>query len=193
MEETNTITRPGLRIVAESHFNQGVENWTKEGDSRPLIYSPTEGNPGGCLKLIDDAIGRTNYFVAPLAFLGNKLGTTGLTYDIRWAHQPPLGYNLTKVDLVILARENTVLKYFTQTPPLERSWVRTEILFTPAEGWVNTSLDRPATKEDFRYVLTRLDALKIRAEYYHGGEINHLDNVVMYVVKTPPTLSPLPE
>lgn len=189
MEVTTVIdeSRPQL-ILAQSHFNQGVEGWSKEGDSPPLGYNPTAGNPGGCLEIKDYANGGTNYFIASPEFLGNKRAATGLRFDIMWKHQPPIGYTLVGHELIRITRDTTVLKYVPTALPAEGSWVHVNVPLSPGAGWLNATTKQPATPEEFKFVMSNLQKLQIRSEYYHGGEIDRLDNVIMFSVKLPPTL-----
>jgi hypothetical protein len=175
-------------IIARSTFNQDTEDWSKEGDSPPLGYNPTAGNPGGCLEIKDLVHGISNYFIASPLFLGNKRVATGLRFDIMWKHQPPIGNTLVGLDLIKLTRDTTVLKYVPPALPAEGSWVHVNVRLSPGAGWLNATTNQPATQQEFTFVMSKLQKLQIRSEYYRGGETDRLDNVFMYSVRTPPTL-----
>lgn len=187
-QSTNTANqistvRPGLELpIAESHFDQDIEGWSIVGDGT-LTYSATGGHPGGCLKATDQQRNMVYYFRAPEKFLGAKLGATRLDYDIRFVSNGPV----FDAEEIILVRGDTVLRYDT-TLPQRNVWVHYSVPLAPGDGWTNVTRNRPATAHDFEFVLRSLEEIKIRGEFASGGDVAYLDNVVMYLIKLPPSL-----
>lgn len=178
--------RPGLEFpIAESHFDQDIEGWSIIGDGG-LAYSATGGHPGGCLKATDFQDDSVYYFVAPEKFLGPKLGATRLDYDIKWVSSFPVFEDAE----IILVRGDTVLRYDTTLPP-RNVWVHYSVPLAAGDGWTNVNENRPATAHDFKFVLSSLEQIKIRGEFGRGLDFAFLDNVVMYFVKSPPSLRPV--
>jgi hypothetical protein len=158
-----------------SLFNQDTEGWTAEGDGI-LHYSPTGGNPGGYIFIIDEVKGDNFYFVAPSRFLGNAAGAYGrlLTFDLVWFQTGSGSYK--EGDDVIIAGAGRTLVAPLPNPPAT-SWTSYAIPLDPSGGWVHQGTDQLATVADIQAVLGSLGRLWIRGEYRHGSEQGGLDNV----------------
>ncbi len=178
-------------ILAESYFEVDKEGWSMQGDCT-LTHSPTEGNPGGCLKAVDAVTGDVFYYLAPAKFLGDKRSAVRLDYDIKWVE--PRNLPIFAWDREVeLAGGGTLLIYHYQiAAPPRNTWFHYSVPLYASSStgqrglgvWTNVTKNRPATDEDFKVVLTSLGKLAIRGEFAHGGpEIGYLDNVVMYRVQ----------
>jgi len=171
-------------ILAESHFEPvpfgtKYDGWGHQGDCT-LTLSPTEGNPGACLKAVDAVTGDVFYYRAPKKFLDDKKSAFRLEYDIKWVASARLP--IFPWDRVVeISGSGTVLIY-NAAPPTRNEWVHSVVLFQPIAGlWKNVTANRPATVSDFENVLSSLEKLIIRGEFAHGGpETGFLDNVVLY-------------
>jgi alkaline phosphatase D len=165
------------RILAESHFKTDKEGWSHVGDCT-LTHSPTGGNPGGCLKAVDRGLSVIFYYVAPIKFLGDKQPASRLEYDIKFE-----AGNLPLIDdwEVKLAGQGTALVYRPGPPPPPRNqWFHRLVPLRRVTGWTNVTKNRPATIQDLKLVLTRLERLAIRGEFVTGADTGYLDNVVLY-------------
>src|ERR1043165_4324605 len=63
--------RSGAQTLIRHEFTDSAQGWIVRGDTRPeeAIFTPTGGNPGGCITGVDEALGETWYFLAPATVL----------------------------------------------------------------------------------------------------------------------------
>jgi hypothetical protein len=169
-------------VLAESRFNTDPEGWSSRGDGT-LTYSPTDGNPGGCLKAVDRRTGTTYFYVAPNKFLGNKHDADRLEFDIKWVSAGAPYEHERGVEII---GGGVALNYHLGPPPRD-VWNHFSIpLGINSSGWYNTTANRPATDDDWAAALASLSTLRIRGEYAdRGPETGYLDNVVMYGTAVP--------
>jgi len=164
----------------QSTFDADNENWGASGDPLSSIatWVPTDGNPGGHIRVTDAATGGTWYFDAPPKFRGNKCDA----YDryLRWDQytsditQPYTG----RPDIVIEGAGLTLVFDNGQIPGL--TWTHYDVLLREDAGWRLGNLNGPVpTEAQFRAVLTNVSALRIRGEYRPGPDFGGLDNVVL--------------
>ncbi len=163
-----------------STFDTDADGWTAAGDIEgPLTWTATGGNPAGHVLIDDLTTGGVTYFVAPLAFLGNKSGALGtdLTFDLMQVY--PGGANQFVSPDVLLQGNGLTLAFDTPVNPGNGTWTSYVVPLT-ATGWKLNSLSgAAATSEQFASVLANLTSLKIRAEYQTGADVGHLDNVAL--------------
>ena len=181
-QEVDTISSP-IQGTVESRFNQNTEGWTITADG-VLTWNSNEGNPGGCLRVDDRAVGTGYFYSAPSKFLGDKRYALRLDYDVRWdsSINPPI----VRAATVKLFGEDRTLHYDTDLYPPKGAWFHYRIALRPGEGWTNAATGEPATRNDFLAVLSSLRSMHIRGEYIRGDEVGHLDNVVMHIGKDAP-------
>lgn len=167
--------------LVASTFNTSVDGWTALGDtSAPATWVSTGGNPGGYVQVSDTVAGGVMFWVAPAKFLGNKAAAYGgrLRFDLR---QSDTSSQFNDRD-VVLEGGGMTLVYDTAANP-GTSFTRYRLPLTPA-GWHETTLSGPQpTVAEFKTVLGAISALRIRAEYRTGPDVDDIDNVVM---TTPP-------
>ncbi len=165
------------RILAASDFKTDKDGWAQVGDGT-LSHSPTGGNPDGCLKAEDRELSKIFYYVAPTKFLGDKRPASRLEYDIKFEAGDLPRINDWEVKLYSWG---TGLVYRPGPPPPPRNqWFHRTVPLRHVTGWTNITKNRPATIQDLKLVLTKLERLAIRGEFVTGPEIGYLDNVVLY-------------
>ena len=153
----------------------------------PSVYSPTNGNPGGYIFLVDPGSSRVFYFQAPAAYLGNRSNYYGgaLSFDIKREH----GSLLNFVDLVLVGGGFTFVAD-AGAGPNAGVWTNYTLPLSEAGGWKKDTLTGATpTAAEFRGLLGNLSALRIRGEYStSSGDTGMLDNVSMSL-PLPPALS----
>jgi hypothetical protein len=164
--------------AATSRFDTGTEGWTAIGDfAAPVTWSATGGNPGGHVFIPDQVVGGVTYFVAPVAFLGDKSAAfgTNLTFDLMQVF--PGGSNQFNDRDVIIEGGGLALAYDTSPNPPNGAWGSYAVPLS-AGGWRLNSLSGAlATDQQILSVLSSLSSLRIRAEYQTGADTGRLDNV----------------
>lgn len=179
-------------VIASSSFNAGVEGWQATLDTHGVgtldtahtvaaVWETTGGNPGGCVSNVDPGVGGTWYWTAPSAFLGDIHQAVGgtLTYDM-WATNHG---NWTRTDIVLKSTDGTVLTTSMGGDP-GNTWTSFTIPMT-AGNWNNQTAGHAATAGEFLQVLSSVDQLWIRGEFYNGPDQGFLDNVVLTAGPTP--------
>lgn len=184
-------------VLASSTFDTGNEGWKKVSlkdygpfdaivtDGGPANYEASGGNPGGHIATTD-LDGQTDFFEAPAKFLGDKSGAYGgtLSFDIKLSGSP----NWRTAD-VVLVGGGSVLVY--DTPDSGTTWTHFAVSLSETAGWKKGNLSGAAPSQaEFRAVLARLTALRIRGEYIYGSEYNRLDNVI--ITGTGAVATPMP-
>jgi hypothetical protein len=85
---------PGVASAqVETTFDTDLGGWTILGDNT-FFWNPTDGNPDGCLEVVDDAAGPWSVAIAPDTYLGDWSAMTAadsLAYDA--IHMPSAGQN----------------------------------------------------------------------------------------------------
>lgn len=176
------------RAGVASFFDADSDGWTAIGDTVAGIeYLPSGGNPGGCVRVKDDAVGGVWYFVAGPAYLGNQLASYGqlLRFDLRQVITG--GSNQFASDDVILENGPLRLVYDVPVdPPVNGAWQSTSVLLSDAAAWkVGSAGGPPATQAQIQNVLANLTGFRIRGEYQSGEDTGSLDNVVFGIPASP--------
>lgn len=171
------IARP-LPVV--SFFDNGDEGWLVRGDTSGLtdapVYSPTDGNPGGCIRA-SDAGTDVWYFVAPLGFLGDVSPAFGL--ELRWDLRQAAADSQIEAPDVIMTGESLSL-VIDAGPGPGTAWTSYKVRLDATAGWKVGTLTGPAaTEAQIRSVLSALNDLRIRGEFRSGDDTEWLDNVVL--------------
>jgi hypothetical protein len=164
--------------AATSQFDTGTEGWTAVGDfAAPVTWSSTGGNPGGHVFIPDQVIGGVTYFVAPMAFLGDKSSAfgTNLTFDLMQVY-PGRSNQFNERDVVIVGGGLTIA-YDTSPNPPNGTWASYAVPLS-AGGWrLNSLTGAAATDQQILSVLSSVTSLRIRAEFQTGADTGRLDNV----------------
>ncbi len=165
-------------ILAESHFEAGVEGWFLVGD--PTTFIPildSTGNPGGCIKAVDSQKGVGVKFMASPAFLGNKAGAYGGLLEFDEKRSSGAAYDANDV---LLYGGEIVIVIDAGPSPAVGAWTHYAVGLDELSGWKIDSLDGPpATREQIQAVLTDLDVLQVRGEFSSSADSAWLDNVVL--------------
>lgn len=165
--------------LASSTFDSDTEGWTFLNDARYFAWSPTDGNPDGHIHGTDIGNDQTWYYVAPDAFLGNKLAALNgtLSYDML---QDRATGQYDAADVILIGNGVALVWEFDYNPA--ETWTHFSVTLNPSAGWrVGDPLGDHATDDDFHTVLSDLSALYIRGEYRNltGFDNSGLDNVVL--------------
>ncbi len=149
-----------------SDFDDGtMQGWTATGDVQSLRNPGSGGNPGGCLRLDDRAVGDICWAVAPSEYLGNWHNKTTVSVDLI---QPSYsGSQIATAELQISGPGGTYKRVFDERPPVVwRTYGTpiTESLWTCVTGSWDALLDNVTT-------------FRVRMEFINGDEITGLDNV----------------
>lgn len=176
--------RAGGQEIATSTFDLGPDGWqlvTLPGDdpeANPLVYpidwSPTGGNPGGYVSH-HDPDSQTSYFDAPSPFLGDIAAAYGhpVMFDLRVTDANPV----LDTDLLLRGAGLTLVLNFDN--PIPGSWNSYSLLLHEGAGWIRWSDGMPASQADLMAVLSSLDSLRIRGEFFTGIDTGDLDNVIL--------------
>jgi hypothetical protein len=172
-------------ILAQSTFDASDEGWSIRtlDDGCVLVdlmifthtWFDTGGNPGGYVRHVDPGEGRTAYWYAPAAFLGDRSGAYGglLSFDLR---QSARSSQYDTADIVL--RGGGITLFFDTPYNPYTGWTRYHTLLHESAGWRVGSCAGPlATQADMQQVLGALTDVLIRAEYRSGADTDSLDNV----------------
>lgn len=163
--------------LLSSTFNTDVDGWTAQGDtSAPATWIASGGHPGGYVQVSDTASGGVMFWAAPAKFLGDKSAAYSgrLRFDLR---QSDVSSPFDDRD-VILDGGGLTLVYDTANNP-GTSFTRYSVPLTPV-GWHETTLSGPRpTVAEFKTALASISALRIRAEYRNGPDVDAIDTVVL--------------
>jgi hypothetical protein len=151
--------------------------WTGAGASYPPDWVATGGNPGGYIRE-SDPDGNYWFFKAPSKFLGDQSACLGgtLPWDFRVFSTSSLTLNEPMV--VLQGRGHTLFAFTSVEPP--KSWTNHTLTLDGTGGRVWDSVGGPmATNAQVLTVLSSVTNLRIRGEYYVGGDSEGLDNVIL--------------
>jgi len=170
----------GWQVV--SFENLSTDNFSIIATDIPTFHL-AGGNPGGYISTTDQDNGDLA-FSAPVKFLGNVSGATGLSYDLIY----PLGaINYQPTDVILMGNGETLLWKSNPDIVPGPSWTSVNLDFFPSIDWrVGASNGALATGSDFSNVLGNLSGLFIRGEYTTAlFETPGLDNVRLADVSAP--------
>ena len=172
----------GPAALAGSNFEGDAEGWklSNNGDLNAPTLEREGGNPAGNLCGRDEGNGDIWYFVAPQKFLGNMSGAMGkrLTFELR---QDSIFNQVRGRDVVLNGGGLAVTWFIRFAPGLD--WTPYSVRFDGNSGW---RIDEPsgngadATEDDLRTVLSDLNSLRIRGEFFDGLDDRAcIDNVYL--------------
>lgn len=172
----------GPAALAGSTFEGDAEGWTlsNNGDLTAPMLVREGGNPAGHLCGRDEGNGDIWYFVAPQKFLGNMSGAMGkrLTFDLK---QGSIFNQVRGRDVVLNGGGLAVTWFIRFAPGLD--WTPYSVRFDGTSGW---RIDEPsgtgadATEDELRTVLSDLNSVRIRGEFFDGLDDNAcIDNVYL--------------
>jgi hypothetical protein len=183
---------------AISLFTSGPEGWTTLrfadagspnfsliNGADAVTYSPTGGNPGGRISIVDPT-GDWQYFSAPAAFLGDQSAALGqnLSFDMIRLDSNTIPALPTQGPLVAATNGTTVLVYAGGfTLPQTSGWTSYSVALTAANWRVNSLTGAVATANQFSGIFTNLSGLYLDADFFAGAvnqglpETIGLDNV----------------
>jgi gliding motility-associated-like protein len=165
-----------------STFDTNNEGWTTFGDatSPNAAWLANGGNPGGYIRVTDQSVGGTWYFVAPSKFLGNKCDAYGtrLRYDQITNDTTNESDYPERPDIVIFGAGLTLVFNNVENPNL--TWTHYDVLLREDAGWrLNNNNGPVPTQAQFRAALSDISGLRIRGEYRPLDDYGGLDNVIL--------------
>lgn len=164
-------------VLASYEFSESAQGWHIAGDTGTVdpMYSASGGDPGGCITGVDEAIGETWYFRAPMSVLRHLPAAIDGTISFS-LKQSGSQVSLIDDDVVIVGPAGR-LSYRFQTAP-GTNWTKLSVRLLESEGWT-WNWNRRATQAQIDSVLTAPTALDIRGEYVTGQDEGSLDNFVL--------------
>jgi hypothetical protein len=177
---TDTQTRMGPTLVSHD-FTESAEGWQINGDTATVdpIFTATGGHPGGCITGVDEELGETWYFHAPVTVLRQLPAAVNGTISFSLKQSGSL-ISLFDDDVVIVGPAGR-LSYRFQTAP-GTDWTDFSVRLSESEGWM-WNWNRRATQAQIASVLAAPTRLDIRGEYVTGPDQGSLDN---FVLRGPP-------
>jgi len=153
-----------------SDFETGTpDGWTSEGDGIYYWESGT-GNPGGCMRVDDDATGNMNRAFAPLKFLGNWSlagATDTLKADI-FLHKIATTYVTSNFVFRIAGPGGQATAILSPTPASD-VWTHYKVSLSSTDWQLNSGT--------WNGLMQNVTTLIVTMEYISGDEYNRLDNV----------------
>ena len=172
------IAQTSLGPVLVSHeFTESAQGWQIAGDSGTVdpLFTANGGHPGGCITGVDEALGETWYFRAPMAVLRQLPAAVNGTISFS-LKQSGLQVSLIDDDVVNVGPAGR-LSYRFQTAP-GTGWTDFSVRLSESEGWT-WNWNRRATQAQIESVLVKATRLDIRGEYVTGPDEGSLDNFVL--------------
>jgi hypothetical protein len=168
--------RMGPTLVRHD-FTESAQGWRLSGDTEvdEPIFSRSGGHPGGCITGVDEALGETWYFRAPVAVLQQLPAAVNgtLSYSLK---QSGAIISLIDDDVVIVAAAGRLSYRFRTAPGTD--WTDFSVRLSESAGWT-WNWNRRATQAQIESVLAAPARLEIRGEYVTGPDEGSLDNFVL--------------
>jgi hypothetical protein len=165
------------RTLIRHDFTDSAREWIVSGDTRPAdaIFSPTGGNPGGCITGVDEALGETWYFLAPTTVLQQlpKAVNGTISYSLK---QSGAMVSLFDDDVVIVGPAGRLSYRFPTAPGTD--WTDFSVQLSTTAGWT-WNWNRRATQAQIEQVLATPTLLEIRGEFVTGDDTGSLDNFAL--------------
>lgn len=190
-------------IIVETTFNSNNQNWFTNFGSTASGWQSSGGNPGGNMRASDRTdfppTGGPWYFQNGTTFNGNRSAAYGgtLDFDLRSNGNgspkeitPSFGY-----DVLIRGTAGPTsifLAYVNLAPPTGDAWTSYSLALNETSGWrYNTNFfSAPtnwglATQAQVQSVLSNVNGIDIRGDYWTSYETTSLDNVSLNTAAVP--------
>jgi len=179
MAGSPAIAQTSLAPVLVRHdFTQSAQGWRIAADTGAVdpIFTATGGNPGGCITGVDEALGETWYFRAPMSVLRHLPAAANGTVSFS-VKQSESQVSLIDDDVVIVGPAGRLSYRFPTAPGTE--WTDRSVRLSASEGWT-WNWNTRATQAQIDSVLAAPTALDIRGEFVTGQDEASLDNFVLH-------------
>lgn len=172
----NAQTSLGAALVSHD-FTESAQGWQIAGDSGTVdpLFAANGGHPGGCVTGVDEALGETWYFRAPMPVLRQLPAALNGTISFS-LKQSGLQASLNDDDVVIVGPAGRLSYRFQTAPGLD--WTDYSVRLSESEGWT-WNWNKRATQAQIESVLAGATRLDIRGEYVTGPDEGSLDNFVL--------------
>ena len=166
-------TPSGVALVSHD-FIESAQGWQVAGDTGTVdpVFTPGDG---GYITGVDEAIGETWYFRAPMSVLRQLPAAVNGTISFS-LKQSGLQVSLFDDDVVIVGAAGR-LSYRFQTAP-GTDWTDFSVRLLEDEGWT-WNWNRRATQAQINSVLAAPTVLDIRGEYVTGQDEASLGKFVL--------------
>ncbi|MBP6390878.1 MAG: hypothetical protein KA352_08280 [Flavobacteriales bacterium] len=178
------IAVPACSGELVTRFTSSAQGWEfrlPSGAGATVTHHASGGNPNGYITLTEPGGANTDWFQAPVLFLGDRSGMYGgvLEFDIKTNNVST--DSTVSLSHVQLDGPNTTILTNIQLPSL--AWSSRSIPLSAGHWRINSTT--LATEAQIREVLDNIVGFYIRAEYRTGPEATSVDNIEM--VPGPPT------
>ena len=172
-----TAQTPGASVLVRHDFLKSSQGWQIVGDTGAVdpVFTASGGHPDGCITGVDEAIGETWYFRAPMSVLRELPAAVNGTISFS-LKQSGSQVSLFDDDVVITGPAGRLSYRFQITPGTE--WTEFSVRLLESEGWT-WNWNRRATQAQIDSVLAAPTLLDIRGEYVTGADEGSLDNFVL--------------
>ena len=164
-------------VLVRHDFVASAQGWQIAGDTGTVdpVFTARGGYPDGCITGVDEAIGETWYFRAPMSVLHQLPAAAHgtISFSIR---QSGTEVSMIDDDVVISGPAGRLSYRFQRAPGTE--WTDLSVRLSESEGWT-WNWNRRATQAQINSVLAAPTGLDIRGEYVTGQDEGSLDNFVL--------------
>ena len=169
-------TPMGPTLVSHD-FTESAQGWRISGDTGTVdpVFTASGGHPGGCITGVDEALGETWYFRAPIAVLRQVPAAVNGTLSVS-LKQSGATISLIDDDVVIVGPAGRLSYRFRTAPGTD--WTDFSVRLSESDGWT-WNWNRRATQAQIDSVLAAPTRLEIRGEYVTGPDEGSLDNFVL--------------
>ena len=172
-----TAQTPGASVLVRHDFLKSSEGWQIVGDTGTVdpVFTASGGHPDGCITGVDEAIGETWYFRAPMSVLRELPAAVNgsMSFSLK---QSGSQVSLFDDDVVITGPAGRLSYRFQTSPGTE--WTEFSVRLLESEGWT-WNWNRRATQAQIDSVLAAPTLLDIRGEYVTGADEASLDNFLL--------------
>ena len=164
-------------VLVSHHFIESAQGWQIAGDTGTVspLFTASGGHPDGCITGVDEAIGETWYFRAPMSVLRQLPAAVNgsISFSLK---QSGSQVSLFDDDVVITGPAGRLSYRFQKAPGTD--WTDFSVRLVADEGWT-WNWNRRATQAQINSVLATPTGLDIRGEYVTGQDEGSLDNFVL--------------
>jgi len=183
--QLNWALSPPPLVINQHSFDSGAQAWGLAQSQLTNTFSPTQGNPAGCLMVIAGATNETWYWTAPAEFLANYAAAYGgwLRFDL---NDDSSGQPNTTEPLVVMTGAGFTLAYFDFEAPGTNAagWRRYSVPLheSPSHGegcWrMEAWGGQFPTDLQMQLTLANLTSLQVRGKAAPGRS-GRLDNIAV--------------
>lgn len=185
------FTSVNVHAALTSTFDSGPEGWTVSDGARNLEWNNSGGNPGGFISAEEALLNDTWFFRSPDSWAGDWTPYIGGTvsfdlidilkdeWDTNFGGDHGVYYP-EAAEIVVAMNANNLAFWHADIVPISSDWTSFQVQLLESDAIFSDT-----TTESFETIMSNVNRLAIRGEYFRLDDKEGLDNVMVNAIPIP--------